>query len=81
MDSFTRRRKPEIKRRIVEVKITVRTNTMSFNNEVTKWLGVYLDSGLQFRAHKSLTLKKATYAEDKVGHLAAMRSLARGLVR
>lgn len=54
-----RRRKPELKMRIAETRFTVHRHTMSFNTEDTRWLRVYLNSGLQFRVHKNLTLEKA----------------------
>lgn len=44
MTAFTRRRKPELKRRITKARITVCGHTMSFNNEATRWLRVYLNT-------------------------------------
>lgn len=54
---------------------------MCFNTEATSWLGVYLDTGLQFRAHKNLRLEKARRAGYRVRGLAAIRSLAPGFIR
>lgn len=34
-------------------------HTMRFNKEATRWLGVYLNTELQFRADKNLILEKA----------------------
>lgn len=39
---------------------------MKFNIETTNWLVVYLNTGLQFRAQKNLTLKKDKKAEDRL---------------
>lgn len=43
MIAFIRSRKPELKKRIVKVRITVRGHTMMFNMEATRWLSFYLD--------------------------------------
>lgn len=69
-----------LKRRIAEVRFTVRGHTMSLNTKATRRLGVYLNSGLQVRTHKNPTLEKARREEDGVGRLAATRVLAPGLV-
>lgn len=66
---------------IKEARITVRRRTMSLNNEATSWLVTYLNSVLQLRAHKNLTLEKAKRAEDRVRCLAPPRRLALGVVR
>lgn len=50
---FMRRRKPELKRRILEARVVVRKHTMSFNTQSTRWLRVYLDTELQFKAHNN----------------------------
>lgn len=39
-----------------------------------------LDTRLQFKAHKNLTLEKARKAEDRVRHLTATKGLVPGLV-
>lgn len=39
---------------------------MRFNIEATRWLGVYFDTRLQFRAQKNLTLEKGRNTEDRV---------------
>lgn len=56
---FIRRRKPELKKRIANARITVREHTMDFNTDTMRWLGVYLDMRFQFRTHKNLTLERA----------------------
>lgn len=79
--AFKWSRKPKLKSKIVEAKITVRRHMMTSNSEDTRWLRANLDSGLQFRAHKNLTLRKARRAEDRWRHLTTMRGLVSGLVR
>lgn len=59
MLTFTRRQKHDIKRRLAEARITVRGYTLGFNTEATRCLGVYLNTGLHFRAYKNLSLEKA----------------------
>lgn len=54
---------------------------MEFNTEATRWLGVYLDTGLRFKAHKLLTLENARSTEDRIQRLEATRGLALELVR
>lgn len=78
---FMRRRKPELKKRIAKGRFTILGHTMGSNIKATRWLGVYLDSGLQFMTHKNLTPEKARRAEDRVRCLVAKRRLALGLVR
>lgn len=53
--AFTRRRKLELKGRIAEARITMHGDTMGFNTDRSEWLGVYLYTGLKFRAHRNLT--------------------------
>lgn len=43
--------------------------------------GVYLDMGLQFQAHKSLSLENARKAEDKVRQLKSKNGLKPSLIR
>lgn len=57
--AFRRRRKPNQKQRLTEARITVRGHMLGFNTEVTCWLGVYLDTELQFKVHKNLLLEKS----------------------
>lgn len=50
MPAFTKHWKPDLRQRLTEVRITVSGHTLGFNTEVTRWLRVYLDTGLRFRA-------------------------------
>lgn len=78
---FTQKSNPELKRRKIETKITVREHIMSFNTEANRWLEVYLDLGIKFTAYTNLTLEKVRKVEDIVQGLAATRGLAPGAVR
>lgn len=57
------------------------SHTLGFNIEETRWLGVYLDTGLQFQAHKRLSLEKERKAEDRVCRLGITNGLKPGLIR
>lgn len=41
---FTRSRKPDLKQKLAETRITVRDHTLGFNTKVTQLLGVYLNT-------------------------------------
>lgn len=70
-----------MKRRIAEAYITACGHITGFNSKAIRSLKVYLVSGLQFRAHKNLTLEKERRARDRVRRLTAMRELTPELVR
>lgn len=48
--------------------------------QLDSW-GVNLDTGLQFRAHKNLMLKKTRKVEDRVCRLGSTNRLQLGLIR
>ena len=50
-----------------------------FNPEATQWLGVWLDSGLNFKAHYQTCMRKAQAAENQVQRLCQSHGLAPGL--
>lgn len=79
--AFTRRRRPELKRRLAGARITVKGYTLCFNTEVTRCLGVYLDTGFKVRARKILSLEKARRAKNRVCRLGSANGLAPGLIR
>lgn len=81
MLAFTRHRKPDLKGRLCEARITARGYTLEFNTEAIQRLGVYLDTSLQFMSHKSLSLEKARRAEDGVRRLGSGNGLAQGWTR
>lgn len=78
--AFARRRKPKLKRRIVEMRFTVQGQIMWFITEATRSLGVYLDMRLWLRTQKDLTFEKATRVEESVRRLAATRGPKMGLL-
>lgn len=58
MLDFTRCQKSNLRQRLAEARMTVRGHIFGFNGVATQWLRVYLDTELQFRAHKNLSLEK-----------------------
>lgn len=81
MITFTRQRKTDPRKHLAEVQITVRGNTMKFNVEATRYQGMYLDTGLQFWAHKNISLEKAKQVEDRVRRLGSTYGLDPVLIR
>ena len=49
--------------------------------EATRWLGIWLDTGLNFKAHYKLRLQKAKAAESRIKSLSSTQGLAPGLMR
>lgn len=78
---FTRRRKAHLRKQLTEARITVTGYTMGFNVDAPKLLGRYLETGLQFRANKYISLEKAKCAEDIVRRLESTYGLEHGLIR
>lgn len=67
--AFTKRRKRNLKRWLTEAQITVKEYIMRLNIEATRWVEKYLDTGLQFQAHKNISLEKAKHTENRVWRL------------
>lgn len=71
----------ELKSRLAVSKITVTGHTFEYNTEATRWLGVYLDTGLLLLSQKNHSLEKARWAVDKVRRLGSVNGLAPGLIQ
>lgn len=54
---------------------------MGSNVEATRWLVIYLDTGLQFRTHKNISLGKGKFADDRVRGLQSIYGLEPRLIR
>ena len=61
--------------------INLRNHEISFNKDATRWLGIWLDSALNFREHKNVYLHKAKRAEARLRSIVGKQGLAPGLVR
>lgn len=81
MITFTRGCKPDLRRKLTDVRIIVRGHTQGLNIEATRWPEVYLNTGLQFQAHKSLSFEKVMKMEDTVRRLMTTNALEPCLIR
>ena len=71
---FTRKR--GLNRNIQQAKINLPNFTCTYNKEVTRWLGVWLDSKLSFREHFNIYYQKA----EKVLRILTVLSKRNGLL-
>ena len=78
---LTRKRGRELKDRIQRAQVEIDDHCVPFNLEATRWLGVWLDSGLNFKAHYQTCMRKARAAENRIQRLCQSHGLAPGLAR
>lgn len=52
----TLRRRKESRQQMYPAKIDLKGNSIRYNTEATRWLGIWLDSALMFREHKDVYL-------------------------
>ena len=78
---FTRKRGRQLRDRIQRARIVIQEHRVSFNQEATRWLGVWLDQGLTLKAHYHTRLQKAQKAEARIKALCKQQGLAAGLAR
>lgn len=78
---LTRKRGRELKDQIQRAKVEVDGHHVAFNLDATRWLGVWLDSGLNLKVHYQTCMRKARAAEARVQHLCQSHGLAPGLAR
>ncbi|ODM21122.1 hypothetical protein SI65_04175 [Aspergillus cristatus] len=71
----------ELKDQIQQAQVEVDGHCVPFNLEATKWLGVWLDSGLNLKTHYQTCMRKAWAAENWVQRLCQSHGLAPGLAR
>ena len=76
---FTRKRK--LAKKIRQARINLQGKRIKFNSEATKWLGIWLDSGLSFKTHYQTRLQKAKAAENRLRSISSTYGLPPGLVR
>jgi hypothetical protein len=65
---FTRKRGRELREQVRQARIVVGEKEVEFAQEATRWLGVWLDSGLTLKTHHQTRLGKARKAEGKAWH-------------
>ncbi|KAI9041051.1 uncharacterized protein KD926_007468 [Aspergillus affinis] len=78
---LTRKRGRTLKDQIQRARIELGGQLVPFNSEATRWLGVWLDSGLNLKAHYQTCMRKARAAEARVLRLCQSHGLAPGLAR
>jgi len=61
---FSRKRNQILKAR--EISVQVGPQSVKFNHEATRWLGVYLDSHLTFKRHREIWTTKARAAQRRL---------------
>ena len=76
---FTKKRK--IRRNIRRYKLEIQGQTIPFNQEATRWLGIWLDTGLELKEHYKIRLQKAQQTENRLRSISSTYGLAAGLVR
>lgn len=78
---FTKKRGQQLNDQIRRADITIANHKVSFNQEATRWLGVWLDQGLTFKTHYHTRMQKAKKAEARIKSLCKQQGLAAGLAR
>src|SRR5438046_5268739 len=76
---FTRRRgdkQPKLRQTL-----NIGCHLIRFNKEATRWLGIWLDSGLRFKEHHQKHMAKAHAAERRLQSLTGRYGLSAGNVR
>ena len=61
--------------------LKIQGQTIPFNREATRWLGIWLDAGLDLKEHYKIRLQKAQQAENRLRSISSTYGLAAGLVR
>ena len=77
---FSRARRQKLTK-LLETRVRVGGETVCFKKEATRWLGVWLDSNLNFAFHVNERIKKAKAAEAQIKGLSKTFGLCPGLVR
>lgn len=78
---FTRKQGWALRDQVRRARISIGGHQISFNQEATHWLGIWLDTGLTLKTHYQTCLRKARMTEARVQALCQQQGLAPGLVR
>ena len=78
---FSKTRKQKLLEQLTTTKLRFGGQTVRFNQEATRWLGMWLDSHLNFGSHFRERLKRAKTAEARIRGLSKTYGLPPGLVR
>jgi ribonuclease HI len=78
---FTRARLARRRKMIQDTSIQIGANQVKFNENATRWLGIWLDAGLTFSYHQKYRMSRAKAAEARLKGITNSFGLAPGLVR
>ena len=78
---FSKFYRQQLNGQIRETKIQVGDERVIFNKEATRWLGVWLDSQLEFTAHINERVRRARTAEIQIKSLTKTYGLVPKLIR
>lgn len=78
---FSPTRSKKVNKETAEIRLTIGKEEIKFNNQATRWLGIWLDSGLIFNTHVKERVKQARAAEARIKGLTRTYGLPSGLVR
>lgn len=76
---FSKARRQKLTK-LLENRLRVGGETVLFRKDATRWLGVWLDSHLNFTFHVNEKMKKAKAAEARIKGLSKTYRLCPGLV-
>lgn len=74
-------KKSKIRRNIDKFSIQIKDYAINFNKNATRWLGIFLDTGLSLKEHYNIRFQKAKQKENKLKAISGTFGLASGLVR
>ncbi len=77
---FSKARRQKLTK-LLETRVRIGEETVCFKKEATRWLGIWLDSKLNFTFHVNERLKKAQAAEAQIKGLSRTYGLCQELVR
>ena len=69
-----------MREQVERARVQIEDRMVPFNKEATRWLGIWLDTGLLFRAHFQTRMQKACKAEAYIRLLSRMRELPPELI-
>ena len=78
---FSKARKQKLLEQLTASQLRFDGQTIRFNQDATRWLGIWLDSGLNFGSHFRERLKRAKTVEAQIRRLTKTYGLPPALVR
>ena len=78
---FSKSHRQRLNKQIAKTDIKIGAESINFNKEATRWLGIWLDSQLKFTAHVNQKFRAARTAEIQIKGLTRTYGMAPGLVR